>query len=330
MIDVRHRVHQRYGFRFQKAKAESGDADRHSVKLRPRRIQRSSSMFRDQFPTVFSSGVYIKLLTVLFMLSATVALADNLDGKVTDPLQRLEQTYREQAVEHEIYRDQQRSKRLVLADAPVYKWSDSQAKGYTGGMVFIWTWQGKPEAIAAIFSNPIEPNLRRISHEFHSLSKEVLRPANSTWKPRAGIRTKLIDDAPFVAKTATARMVQMRSIARRFTGNTIDKNGQRWELRFLPQPLYRSTPNEDEMSDGAVFAFVTSALTDPEAILLLETMRVDGEYRWGYSLVRFSNMTTRFKYKDQDVWNAVPVSVNHNEGHTYQLLQRPIVEETWK
>ena len=85
-----------------------------------------------------------------------------------------------------------------------------------------------------------------------------------------------------------------------------------------------------EMSDGAVFAFVTSELTDPEVILLLETIRVNGGYKWSYSLVRFSGYRTYVRYNGKDIWNSIPIAIDHNEDHTYQLLQQPLVEETWR
>lgn len=287
-------------------------------------------MIRDQTLSLVPRRIYINASSVLVLLCVTVAIADDGRKDETDPLERLEQTYREQAAGHEIYRDKDRSQELELVKAPVYKWADAQAKGRTGGMVFIWTWRGRPEAMAAIFSNPVEPEDRRITHEFHSLSKKVLRPATRKWKPQAGISTRTLSDAPGVAETATMRMAQMRSIARRFSGNTIDKKGERWEMRFLPQPLYRYATSDDDKSDGAVFAFVTSALTDPEAILLLETVRADDGYKWGYSILRFSYAPTYVRYNDAILWKSIPETPNHNQDRTYQLIQQPLIKDTWK
>lgn len=270
-------------------------------------------------------------VAVLILLSATVAYADDGSEDAADALKELEQTYREQAAEYELFRDEERSQELVLVNAPVYKWADAQEKGRTGGMVFIWTWMGKPEAIAAIFSNPVGPRHRRITHEFHSLSTEVLRPAASRWQPTSGINSTPFAEAAAVAGTASARMVQMRSMARRFSCNTVDREGQRWEMRFLPQPLFRyDAAAADDMSDGAVFAFVTSELTDPEVILVLESIPVDEDYIWSYSLVRFSGYESYVRYNDEEIWNSIPFAADHNEDHTYQLLQQPLVAETWR
>lgn len=285
-------------------------------------------MIRDQYTSFVSRGYCVRVLSILMLFGVAFVIADDGTEDESDPLKRLEQTYREQAAEHAIYRDEEGSQKLELVSSPVYKWTDAQARGRTGGMVFIWTWQGKPEAIAAIFSNPVEPSHRRITHEFHSLSTEVLRPATNEWQPKAGISTQPLSDAPDVAEKRATRMAQMRSIARRFTGH-VDKNEQRWEMRFLPQPLYRYAA-EDEGRDGAVFAFVTSELTDPEAILLLETVRVGDGYQWGYTLIRFSNEPTYVKYNDEDIWKSTPAAISYNKDRTYQLIQKDLIENHWK
>jgi hypothetical protein len=53
------------------------------------------------------------------------------------------------------------------------------------------------------------------------------------------------------------------------------KDGQerRWELRLLPHPLYRYESTDPDVVDGALFAFVTSAGTDPEALLAIEARK---------------------------------------------------------
>ena len=68
----------------------------------------------------------------------------------------------------------------------------------------------------------------------------------------------------------------MRDLAREFSGTTQDLEEHRWELRLLPQPLYRYESTDPDVLDGAVFAFVTSAGTDPEAILVLEARKDPG------------------------------------------------------
>ena len=89
----------------------------------------------------------------------------------------------------------------------------------------------------------------------------------------------------------TRRLVQTRSLAREFSGHTIDVNKERWELRLLSQPLFRYEKPEGDVIDGALFAFVTSAGTDPEVVLALEARKIE-EVPPG-STARFASRTTR-------------------------------------
>ena len=52
----------------------------------------------------------------------------------------------------------------------------------------------------------------------------------------------------------------------RFTATSEDAKGGRWNRRLLPQPLYRYESTDPDVVDGALFAFVTSAGTDPEVL----------------------------------------------------------------
>ena len=65
----------------------------------------------------------------------------------------------------------------------------------------------------------------------------------------------------------------MRSLAREFNGRSLSDQGQAWELRLLPQPLYRYESTDPDVLDGALFTLVSSAGTDPEIILLLEARK---------------------------------------------------------
>ena len=68
-------------------------------------------------------------------------------------------------------------------------------------------------------------------------------------------------------------------IAREFSATTRDAQENRWELRLLSQPIYRYESTDPDVLDGALFAIVTSAGTDPEAILLIETRTPRGGAR---------------------------------------------------
>jgi len=127
------------------------------------------------------------------------------------------------------------------------------------------------------------------------------------WEPKApGIALTPIEGAPAPAATAAQRLGQMRSLAREFTARTHDAKNNRWELRLLSQPLYRYESTDPDVPDGALFAFVTSAGTDPEAILVIEERqpRGGGAPVWHRAVARFTDMHLSVRHKGEEVFSA--------------------------
>ena len=59
-------------------------------------------------------------------------------------------------------------------------------------------------------------------------------------------------------------------------------------------------------SDGALFAFVTSAGTDPEALLVIEARKpahADGPV-WHYAIARFTDLQLWVRHKGKEVFTA--------------------------
>jgi hypothetical protein len=158
--------------------------------------------------------------------------------------------------------------------------------------------------VGTFFSYPaIGP--RNLNHELHSLSTSVLdvaRPGGAnTWTPAApGIDPKPIVGAPSPAGSPSPRLLQMRELTRGFTASSEDLKEKRWELRLLPQPLYRYESTDPDVLDGALFAMVSSAGTDPELMLVLEARKGAGqaEPTWQVAAARFSDMALTVKFRN--------------------------------
>ena len=189
--------------------------------------------------------------------------------------ERLLQIYGAEAAGYAIYRDASRKEKVELRPEPVYVWTNPVRGGGQDGAVYLWTCRGRAEALGSFFSYPATGR-RHLSHEFHSLSLSVLDvertgPHSMTWKPQApGIAIAPIPEAPDPAQSAVQRLSQMRALARDFSASTKDDQGRTWELRLLPQPLYRYQSTDPDVGDGALFGFVTSAGTDLEALLVIK------------------------------------------------------------
>ena len=99
----------------------------------------------------------------------------------------------------------------------------------------------------------------------------------------------------------------------------------RWELRLLPQPLYRYKSTDPDVLDGAVFAFVTSAGTDPEALLVLEARKPADKDRpvWHYAVARFTDLNLWVRHKGKEVFTAplIPYDLPRQDPkHRYRVF----------
>ena len=240
-----------------------------------------------------------------------------------------------EAATYSIHRDAGRTQRLELRREPIYRWSNPTRVGGQEGDVFVWAYRGRPEVVASIFSHPHNDRQQRVlCHEFHSLSEAVLvvdRDSPNRWEPKAsGVELKPVPDAPTPADSPAQRGVQLRAIARDFSGRSLSDANVPWELRLLPKPLYRYEGTEPEVIDGAVFALVSSAGTDPEIILLIEARRTPEGPRWTFGAARFSDMSLWLKHKDREVWSAIrgpDKSFNFDAKHRFRFYQDRIVPE---
>jgi hypothetical protein len=222
-------------------------------------------------------------------------------------------------------------KALELKKEPVFEWLNP-ARNTQQGAVFLWLRDGRPAALACIFSAPNHGlGGRNIHHELHALDAEKLlvkRDAYNQWKPQAGLARKELSDDTAPAAAAGTRLLQMRRLAREFTGHSIDREGKRWQLRLLPTPLYRYPAAKTGVVDGALFALMSSAGTDPEVLLLIEASQDSGKMRWQYACGRFSDWELHVQRKDKEVFSSIPSENNpfsHDPLHLYRLFPEKVV-----
>jgi hypothetical protein len=220
---------------------------------------------------------------------------------------------------------------LQLKKEPVFEWLNP-ARSAQQGAVFLWLRDGRPAAVGCIFSNTDDklPG-RKIMHELHALDTEKLvvsRDEYNQWKPQAALARKELPDSGTPAAAPGARLLQMRRLAQEFTGHSIDRDGKRWELRLLPTPLYRYPSAKTGVIDGALFALMSSAGTDPEVLLLIEANEAGGKLHWEYACGRFSDWELRVQRKGKEVFSSVPSETNpfsHDLLHLYRTYPDKVV-----
>ena len=230
----------------------------------------------------------------------------------------LHEVYLRDASAYQFFLDDQKGQELKLRRDPVMRWTSD---GDYNGEVYVWTHQGTAAIVGCIFSGPRGKDARAIMHEFHSLVPNPLHAGErggSGWLPQeAGIKLEPAPDAPAPAKTQALRLTQMRDLARRFNSQVLRENSK-WEMRLLTQPIYRYEISDEKspVVDGALFAFVWTAGTDPELLIAIEARRTDKGVQWYYAPARFTNCEAWLQYQGKEVWRADPANVGIFDGVT--------------
>lgn len=172
-------------------------------------------------------------------------------------------------------------RKATLVAKPVFRYSD-QLRHIDDAGVWLWTDRGRP--VAAMKVEKYQRGRFPIPwlYCFSSLSSELIDADWTTAKPfhakQPGVKWQPLEDDP--AMNRSARLIQMRDIARRFSVELLrDATGtDRTQMRLLTRPLYHCDETPDIL-DGAVFAF-TGTGTNPDVLLLLD-LPPKGGWRFG-------------------------------------------------
>jgi hypothetical protein len=275
------------------------------------------------------------MLLIALLTIAGQTEAPSTKSKSDAGSERLISFYQSEASAYKIHRDAERRQALEFRKEPVYIWVNPARTNGQHGAVFLWLWKGRPEVFGCVFSHPV-PLGRKVNHEFHTLATGVLhveRPGPFRWEPQAGLDRNPVPGAPTPAATASQRLLQIRNMAREFSGHSVDYSNRRWELRLLPQPLFRYSSEDAGITDGAILTFVSNAGTDPEVLLVLEAHKAGDAPRWEYALARYSDWSLYMQHKGREVWSAVRDAKNtlfRDELEKYRLIEDKIVDSDSK
>lgn len=215
-----------------------------------------------------------------------------------------------QPAEYRIYLDTKERTALTLRKAPVLRWANYtrfDTLKVRDAATYVWTARGRPEVVACAF--PVTATGTTIRLDVGSLSRGSLfaeRQGQRVWYPKKpGVTFQPVPDGPAPAKSAVARLRQMKTLARRFSSTLLrwrEDGSDREELRMLPQPVYRYESKDPDVLDGTMFFFVQG--TDPESLLLLEAVREGSGYQWQFALARRSSGALTAQYRDKTVWKV--------------------------
>ena len=249
----------------------------------------------------------VALWTVSACLGVSNLLAQKSDQEVQkEQREKWSKFYLKMAKSYEIsVQDEKEDVALELVATPVLRWQNP-IRPETHGECFVWIRDGRPEAVASLFSYP-RNGFRRVAHAFNSISEGTLtadRNDRQFWRVPAHQSVKMIPVpmSPNVAAKPTLRLAQMRSIMRGFTafvgGGGVE---EKRELRLLTTPLYRYPQSDSSQRDGALFAFAMG--TDPEVLLLIESREEDSMRKWYFLPMRHTYISLQVLFKGNEVWS---------------------------
>jgi hypothetical protein len=252
---------------------------------------------------------HFRVLTIVTVCGLSHPIA----GRAEPPIAELLKLHTQEAQSYQIFKDEQHRQPLELVEKPVFNWTNVVGENTQFGHLYVWTRAGRPEAIGTMFSTRAsDPKRRILIHEFHTLSTGKLFPrapegSAFRWTPERGITLAECAEALPVADSPAQRLVQIRKVARSFAADSRTREGQTWELRLLPTPLLRYESTANQIPDGALFAMVSSAGTDPEVLLMIEARHPAGNDRvwaWHAAALRFSDKDLTVRRNDRPFWSS--------------------------
>jgi hypothetical protein len=210
------------------------------------------------------------------------------------------------AAAYELTSRDEADKAYTLTPEPLLHYSNPvRADVFSDGAMFVWCDGERPVAAASLSIRAGE----NITREFSALSEERLECSLDgvvIWTPEsAGLLRQAFPDSPNAAGSAPLRLTQMRTLARRFSGDfRLPQAEDPTELRLVSQPVHRYSDDQLGIVDGAMFCM--GEANDPELLILIELVKDDGDADpgWRYSLARMTSIEMRVRLDDAEVWST--------------------------
>jgi hypothetical protein len=225
------------------------------------------------------------------------------------------------------------SEMIAMRDDPIYRFDDP-ARNVLDGTIWAWGRSGRPAALLTLSVQKKEGVFGCLA-EFTSLSASPISASvrdDWAWTPEtAGAIARTLPEAPTPAENEAIRLRQVRGLARRFRAFEFFEPVarapmERYELRLLPQPVYRYSEPKSGLLDGAVFIFAYG--TNPEITLLIEARsdgKDDSEPSWRYALARIAGAELHVELDRDEVWKQPRVPFP-NRREPYAIVVIPMQE----
>lgn len=195
-------------------------------------------------------------------------------------------------------------KSFKLIEQPLLHWANPVRRQEQGGL-YVWTEDGRPAAMASIFSFEVGGGRVMYRHEIFSTTEYAMTAklnGRVVWEPKANVDLWTdMEGVPAPASVPARRLSQLRGIARQFRGEKTELDGGQVKLKLMPQPLFRYSSEKQSVIDGAVFGIVEA--TDPEIYLFVEAYTGEGQKpKWRYAAFQSHWLDMKLIKGDQVVW----------------------------
>lgn len=269
----------------------------------------------------------MRFYSLVFLVSVTVVVHSHSAQAQQESDEQIQRAIELAKAEAESLQLSSGDKQLELQPTPLLRWSNPLS-GQIYGDVYVWTLDGRPEAIASIYKwfSPYT----HLATELQSLSESPLtmtRDGRVAWSPGKGMTMEVLPGVPPANERQFQRTRQMRSIAEEFKAKAEDRSDttKSWLLRALPKPILRYQSPSRGIVDGAMFAFCQGNTNNPEVLLLLEAQEHDGNLRWHYGLGRQNSLRFTVHRKDELIWDvpklAPPWPAINNPNKPYIVIK---------
>lgn len=192
---------------------------------------------------------------------------------------------------------------VPLLERPLLTYGDS-ARSNENGTLWAFGKTGRPLALLELYQPTGRTENWVHAVTLTSLSAVTMKtPVAAKWTPETTqVSFKKITDAAAPAERESARLRQLKDLARRFDAHEFwDPDNSRFELRLLVQPVHRYHDAKAGIHDGA--AFVLAHGTNPEIVLLIEAQGETLEKAaWHYGFARVGSAEMHVALDGKEVW----------------------------
>ena len=206
-----------------------------------------------------------------------------------------------------------------------YKWANTARKPSGDRLCLLYLHQGRPVASCKIY--PTFRNIVMTPISFTDLEIVARRDGRTVWSPpNSALEFRKLADAGAPGPTAAKRRIQMKLLARDFSGKTAQDEAKRQKstpiLRLLPTPIYRYSNSAkleaQGIIDGSVFAFVVEG-GNPQVLMVLEAARDKSNsmayWRVGFTRRTFSEL--HVDHRDNEIWKAPAFPISEMNANNY-------------